>query len=126
MEGPRRSRPGTIPEDISKLEWRLWQTRFEIYVKASTEGGNPSEALRQTSLQSKLDAFWHERILLAYSRDIAVLGDNICTLKSLPMFHCLETEALFLKQIYLHRPLFMLYLIFIKKPNTSYNKSNIN
>ena len=63
--------PGTIPEDISKLEWRLWQTRFEIYVKASTEGGNPSEALRQTSLQSKLDAFWHERISLAYSRDIA-------------------------------------------------------
>ena len=49
--------PGTIPEDISKLEWRQWQAKFEIYVKASTEGGNPSEALRQTSLQSKLDAF---------------------------------------------------------------------
>ena len=49
--------PGTISEDISKLEWRQWQAKFKIYVKASTEGGNPSEMLRQMSLQSKLDAF---------------------------------------------------------------------
>ena len=62
--------PGTIPEEISKLEWRQWQTQFEIYVKGLTEGGNHSEMLRQTSLQSKLDAFLHEWITVAYGKEM--------------------------------------------------------
>ena len=62
--------PGTIPEDITKLEWRQWQTKFDIYVRGSTEGGALTEMLRQTLLQSKLDAFWHERITLACGKEM--------------------------------------------------------
>ena len=62
--------PGPIPEEINKLEWRNWQSKFDIYVKGSMKGGKSTEQLRKTSLQSKLDAFWHERITQSYSKEI--------------------------------------------------------
>ena len=65
--------PGPITEEINKLEWRSWQSKFNMYIKGSTEGGKPLEELRPMSLQSKLNAFWHERITQSYDKEM----DNI-------------------------------------------------
>ena len=57
-------------ETCPKLEWRNWQSKFDIYVKGSTEGGRPTEHLRQTSLQRKLDAFWQDKITLSCNKEM--------------------------------------------------------
>ena len=55
---------------MNKLEWKNWQSRFDIYLRASTEGGRPSEQLGKTSLQSKVSVFWHEHITKLYGKEI--------------------------------------------------------
>ena len=57
--------PGTVGEEISKFECRLWLQKFDIFALASTEDGAPTEALRKTGLVDKLEPFWHERITQA-------------------------------------------------------------
>ena len=54
-----------VSEEISKFEWRLWQTKFDIFALASTENGTPTEALKKTGLVAKLEPFWHEGITQA-------------------------------------------------------------
>ena len=48
--------------DLGPITWR---NKLYIFIKGSTEGGRATEHLKQTSLQSKLDPFWYERITQA-------------------------------------------------------------
>ena len=50
--------PGQVTEEISKVEWRIYQEHFECFAQAFTEDGEPTELLKKNALASKLDPFW--------------------------------------------------------------------
>ena len=55
---------------MTNVEWGTWRNKLDIFVKGSTEGWRATEHLKQTSLQSKLDPFWYERITQAYRKEM--------------------------------------------------------
>ena len=57
--------PGQVTEEITKVEWRIWQEQFELYASGSTEDGDPTEKLKKNALAAKLDTFWYERVTQA-------------------------------------------------------------
>ena len=49
--------PGTLPKDMSQLDWSIWQAKLDKYMKASTKGGKPSDQAKQRALESRLGPY---------------------------------------------------------------------
>ena len=60
--------PGTLPKDMSQLDWSIWQAKLDKYIKATTQG-KPTEHARRHALEIRLGPYWRERVAKAYSKE---------------------------------------------------------